>query len=253
MLIAVATVKGSAGASVTALGVAAAWPDVAVLVECDPDGGSLAYRFGHHPDPGLSSLAAACRVAGANEPLERHTQQLRLGVRVVVAPAGDVAAASVQTVAYADGTVLGRAARDATVVADLGRVSRGGPGMVLAGSADHVLIVVRPVVDELVQVQTRVDWLREQIGGRLWLVCAGDGPYSAKEIGRDIGVPVLGRLPFDRRGAGVLSGALTSRGWRRFPLPAAAARLAASLADTAASPAPTSPYEAPVAPAEVHR
>src|SRR5262249_61331290 len=77
MLIAVASVKGAPGVTTLALGLAALWPELgAVLVECDPDGGDLAARFGHHPDPGLASLAAAARTGSRAVPLAGHVQRL---------------------------------------------------------------------------------------------------------------------------------------------------------------------------------
>ncbi len=55
MLIAVCSLKGSPGVTTWALALAACWPRPAsaVLVECDPSGGSLAARFGLAPAPGL--------------------------------------------------------------------------------------------------------------------------------------------------------------------------------------------------------
>jgi hypothetical protein len=223
-----------------------------VLVECDPDGGSLEYRFGQHPDPGLSSWAAACRAGRSAESLERHTQPLCLGVDVVIAPAGDAAAASVQTLAYADGNVFASAGQRADLVVDVGRVARGGPGLVVAGAADHLLVVVRPVLDELVQVQTRMPWL-EQLPGKVWLVCAGPGPFAAKEIAEGLGAPVLGMLPHDERGAGVLSGQAMNRAWRRLPLPSAIAEIASALSRQARTPTRTGDGSTAPASAEMHR
>ncbi|GIJ64386.1 hypothetical protein [Virgisporangium aurantiacum] len=230
VLVAVASAKGSHGATTLALALAARWTQPgAVLVECDADGGDLAYRFGHHPDPGLSSLAAACRAGAVDEPLTRHVQRLGLGVDVVLAPPGDAAAASVQTLAYAAGGVLARAGTVLTVVADVGRLTRGGPGLQLAATADHVLLVVAPELAELAQVGARLGWLREALRGRLWLVRVGSGRYSAVEMARDLGVDVAGEVPHDRSGAGVLSGRLVGRGWWRQQLPRAAAGIAHTL------------------------
>ncbi len=234
MFIAVGSVKGSNGVTTLALGLTAMWPQPgAVLVECDADGGDLAYRFGHNPYPpmpGLSSLAAACRDGAGQASLTDHVQRLRLGVEVVLAPPGDVAAASAQTLAYAGADVLNRAASTATVVADVGRLTRGGPGLALAAAADHLLLVARPTLDQLTQVQVRLDWLSEAIRGRLWLVRAASGRYWPKEMTRDLDVHVAGELPSDRWGAGVLAGRLVGTGWRRLRLPRAARSIALTLA-----------------------
>src|SRR5262245_7713091 len=126
MFLAVGSAKGPHGATTLAVALAARWTQPgAVLVECDADGGDLAYRFGHHPDPGLSSVATACRAGVADVPLAAHVQRLRLGVDAVLAPPGDAAAASVQTLAYAAESLFARAGSSATVVADVGRLTRG--------------------------------------------------------------------------------------------------------------------------------
>jgi hypothetical protein len=234
MLIAVACVKGAPGVSTFALGLAALWPtEGAVLVECDPAGGDLAARFGHHPDPGLASLAAACRTgagdSAADVVLAEHAQRLRVGATVVLAPPGDSAAVSVHTLAAGGLQLLRRAATEHPVVLDLGRLERGGPGMDLAVAADLLLVVAGAGLAEQIQVQARLDWLRPQLGGRLRMVLAGGGGYRPAEIQRDLGVPVLGRLPHGRFAAGALTGQLHVPNWYRLRLARAIHTIAATL------------------------
>jgi len=252
-LVVVASVKDAPGVTSLALGIAAGWPRPgAVLVEADPDGGDLAARFGHHPDPGLVSFAAAARSGGAADLLRGHAQRLRLDVDVLLAPPGDAAIAAVQSLAYAGAGALRRPAGEATVVVDVGRLAQGGPGLALAGMAGEVLLVVRPTLDALTQVQARLGWLRQALAGRLWLALSGPGPYRAAEISRDLGVPVVGEVPRnDRTGAGVLAGRLVGRGWRRLRLPRAARGIAARLA--AEQPRQAVPPVLAGAWAEVHR
>src|SRR5207248_3088560 len=83
-----------------------------------------------------------------------------------------------------------------------------------------VVLVAHPTLDQLTQVQARLGWLREALGGRLWLALCGPGPYRAAEIARDLRVQVAGELPDDGKGAGVLSGRLVGRGWQRLRLTA---------------------------------
>jgi hypothetical protein len=235
MLIAVGSVKRSPGATSVAVGLAALWPNPdAVMLECDPDGGDLAARFGHHPDPGLSSLAAAGRAGRTDEPLSRHVQRLAIGVDVVLATPGDAAAASVRTLAYGGHDVLAHTAAGA-VVLDVGRLSRGGPGLVLAARAEHVLLLTRPSLDDLTHVEARLDWVRTELPGRIWLVRVGTGRYPAAEMSRDLDVPVIGTIPHSRWGAGVLSGQLHIPNWRRLTLGRALRRIAETL--SAAQPA----------------
>jgi len=248
MLVAVASLKGAPGVTTLCVGMAALWPGApAVVVECDPDGGDLVSRFGHHPAPGLATLAAAVRHGStgdgrgsSNRPdlrtgaLAPHLQQLSLGVHAVLAPPGE-AAVSAAIVAEHAGAVLLPPAGGA-VVADVGRVARPGPGLLIAAGADHVLLVARPTVEDLRLVAWRLDALRGAVSGQLWLVLAGDGPIAAGEAARDTGVPVIGAVPRDRWGAGVLSGRITATGWRRLRLPRAARTIAAGLVGAAPNP-----------------
>jgi hypothetical protein len=228
----VGSVKDAPGVTTLALGMAVGWPRPgAVLVEADADGGDLAARFGHHPDPGLVSFVAAARSGTGSGLLRGHVQRLRLDVEVVLAPPGDAAIAAVQTLAYGGAQLLRHAAGDVTVVVDVGRLAQGSPGLALAAMAGDVVLVARPTLDQLTQVQARLGWLREAIGGRLWLALCGPGPYRAAEIARDLGVAVAGEVPHDRNGAGVLAGRLVGRGWRRLRLPRAACGIAWTLRD----------------------
>jgi hypothetical protein len=236
MLIAVASMKGAPGVTTLTLGLTALWPELgAVLVECDPDGGDLAARFGHHPDPGLASLAAAARTGSAQVPLAEHVQRLAVGANVVLAPPGDGAAAAVQTLTYRGGEPLRRVGDDQPVVVDLGRLARSGPGMALAAVADHLLVVTSARLAEATQVQARLEWLRPELSGRLWLVRAGDGGYGSAELTRDLGVQVIWDLPHSRLGAGALTGQLRVPNWRRLKLARAIRGIATTL--TTAQPA----------------
>jgi hypothetical protein len=230
MLIATASLKRSRGVTTLAVGLAALWPESgAVLVECDPDGGDLAARFGHHPDPGLTSLAAAARPGATDVALADHVQRLSVGVDAVLAPAGDSAAASVQTLAAGDADLLRRLAGDQPVVLDLGRLSRSGAGLDLAATADHVLVVTGGDLADVTQVQARLGWLRPAVRGRLWLVRAGAGGYSSTEIARELGVQVIWDLPQSRLGAGALTGQLRVPNWRRLGLARALRGIATTL------------------------
>jgi hypothetical protein len=252
-LVVVGSVKDAPGVTTLAVGLVAGWPRPgAVLLEADPDGGDLAVRFGHHPDPGLVSFAAAARSGTDPGLLRRHVQRLRLDIDVVLAPPGDSAIAAVQTVAYGGVQVLRHAAGDATVVVDVGRLAQGGPGLAVAAMAADVVLVARPTLDQLIQVRARLGWLREALGGRLWLALSGPGFYRAAEVARTLGVEVIGEVPRnDRSGAGVLAGRLVGRGWQRLRLPRAARAIAWTLHD--ARPRPAAPPVLHGARAEMHQ
>lgn len=237
VLIAVASIKGAPGVTTMAVGLAAVWPRPgAVLVECDPAGGDLWARFGHHPNPGLSGLAAATLQRGNGQAFLAHQQRLAVGANVVLAVPGDGAAASVHTLAQRGIGLLRQAATAAPVLLDVGRLDPHSPSFALASAADHVLLMARPDLAEQTQVGARLPWLVPNLSGQLWLVPAGAGRLATGEIARDLGIPVIGNVPRSRWGAGVLCGQLHVPNWRRLGLGRAIAAIAAVLA--AAGPAP---------------
>ena len=240
MVVAICSVKEAPGVSTVALGLAALWPDEAgaVLLECDRGGGDLAARFGHYPDPGMLSLAAAARGGGPVD-LAAHTQRLGVGADVVLAPPGDTAAAGVATLATGGPRVLRRLAADRTVIVDLGRIYRGGPGLALAAAADHLLVVCGADLAAQAQVAARLEWLRPAVGGRLWLVRAGRG-YHPDEISHDLGVPVIWSVPRSRLVAGALNGTLRVPNWSRLGMGRAIGQIATTL--VTAQPAMVVPH-----------
>ncbi|GLH98817.1 hypothetical protein [Phytohabitans aurantiacus] len=273
MLIAVASVKGSPGATTLALGMAALWPRPgAVLVECDAAGGDLAVRFGHHPDhpdgPGLSGLAAATLPAapqpqppastppGPIQPatagglLAGFAQRLSVGADVVLAAPGPAAAAAVRTLTEHGITTLRQAAATRTVVLDVGRLDAASPSLPLAAAADHLLLVARPEPAEQHQVGARLAWLQSLLSGRLWLAPAGDGRLPAAELTSTFDVPVIGVLPHHRWAAAALTGRMRVPNWRRLSLGTAIGQIAVRLADLEPIPdlgtVPHPPVVAPV-------
>lgn len=210
MLIAVCSLKGSPGATTWATALAACWPRPAraVVVECDPSGGSVMARFGLAAAPGLVSLAAAARHDTAPGLLWTHVQAVPGGVPVVAAPAGaDYTRAALHTLldSRASLSVLrGAAVGGAVVIADCGRLDTTSPAMAIARQADRMLLLVRPLADELTTLAAGLSMVD------LWsmrpdLLLAGAG-YPAGEITRELGVPVLATIPQDPRGVRALCG-----------------------------------------------
>jgi hypothetical protein len=236
MLIAVCSVKGSPGVTTFAIALAACWPqpERCVLVECDPSGGDVAIRFSLVSSPGLVSLAAAARRRTDPALLWQHTQSLPGGLPVVVAPPGaDQARAALEALVpegSSDVTVLRAptASPGVVVIADCGRVDPASPVMPVARSADAMVLVSRAHADALGHLATRLAtvgrWSR-----RPALVLTGPG-YPTSAVERELGVPVIARVPEDRRGAAALSGRSAGRGPSRSSLGRTAARVAAVLA-----------------------
>jgi hypothetical protein len=110
-----------------------------------------------------------------------------------------------------------------TVLVDAGRWWSGSPAETLISAADVLLVVARPTLEELSQVEARAEGLRA-LAGDVRLLLIGDGPWPPGEVAARLRLPVADVLPNDRHGAGVLSGrsvprrGWSSTGWTRLPL-----------------------------------
>ncbi|MGH3761029.1 chromosome partitioning protein [Actinophytocola sp.] len=257
MLIAVCSLKGSPGVTTWSVALAARWPQPAriALVECDPSGGSVATRFELASTPGLVSLAAAARRDATAELLWSHAQPLAGGLPVVAAPPGaDYTRAALHALLDSRKkgvSVLRDAAtvQGAVVIADCGRLDSTSPAMSIAREADQVLLLARPHADELTHLAAGLAMV-DLWSMRPGLMLVGPG-YPAAEVARELGMPVLARVPRDDKGARALSGhAGTRRGPARSALGKAAHQLATRLAmpprEPDASAMPLSVRERPV-------
>ena len=254
MLVCVGSVKGSPGVTTLAVAMAARWPDGwgRVLVEADPAGGDLAARYGLEVSPGLVSLAVAARRNTDPAQVRLYVQRLPGELPVLVGPArGDQARAALTAICAADsrGGVLAAFAKreDAVAVVDVGRLETGSPVTPLVEVADLLLLVARPRADELAHVAAYADAASLHSGlrrGRTRLLLVGQG-YSPEDVQREVGLPVAGTIPMDRRTAAALSGAGAARPSNRSRLIRAAGRVAAELAaGLTVTPHPT-PEESP--------
>ena len=172
-----------------------------LLVEADPAGGTLAASSGWPPEPSLVSLAAAARRGGDPALVWEHCQQLPGGARVLAAPAlGEQARGALGML----GALLGRLGElEAEVLVDCGRLDPGSPALSLWEAAGTAVLVARP---RLADLQALASWLEGCSGARAaGLVPVGDGPYPDAEIAEALGLPVLGRLPWDPDAAEALT------------------------------------------------
>jgi hypothetical protein len=217
---------------VTTLAVAlgARWPaqENPIVVEADPAGGGLMARFRLPDSPGLVSLAAAARRSTDATVLFQHAQPLPGGLRAVLGPVGtEQSRAVLSALTNSGASVLRRAADlpDTIVIADCGRVDPDSPALPIIRAADAMLLVARPRDDELahvsVKLQTAQRWSRKPC-----FMLIGDG-YPTREVSHVLGIPVMGRVPHDERGAALLGGRRAGlRGSERSALGRAAARIA---------------------------
>ena len=206
-VIALASVKASPGVTTSLLALAATWPDQrpVLLVDADPDGGSLAARTGLPTEPGLASLAAAARRTLRAGELDRHTQPLPGGLPAVVGPAdAEHASRALELLGGPLATVL-RSQEDRDVLVDCGRLRASSPSGPLAAAADVLVVVARPRLDELQHLRPALPRL-VAAGARPALLLVGDGPYPPGEVAAALDVPVLEALPHDPAAADQLSG-----------------------------------------------
>ncbi len=161
MLVAVCSEKGSPGATTSALVLAAAWPQPAVLVEADPAGSDLTFRLRTEKGDPLSasptvlSLATAAR-SGEHDPLARAVHRINDQLQVVPGFLLAEQAASVP-----DWSVLARALRatDRPVIVDLGRLTNASPVVAVAAAADLLVVAARPDPESYVRTRDRLTLL----------------------------------------------------------------------------------------------
>jgi MinD-like ATPase involved in chromosome partitioning or flagellar assembly len=166
-LYAIASAKGSPGATIAAMALATVWPTDPVLADVDPSGGDLTWRC-RTPDGnpidtnrGLLSLGASVRRGAHEAALEEHLQEVSGGVQVL---AGVESAGQVAGLGAAWGqlsTVFKEYSAD--VLADCGRVVPGSASLPVMQKADAVLFVVRPGIEGVAHLRDRLLSLRATI------------------------------------------------------------------------------------------
>ena len=210
-----------------------------LLVEADPDGGSLAAWLGVPAAPSLSTLVTTARHEGegvAWSLVEAHARRTPRGPTVVSAPVRAVEAN--RAVAEAVRTVFPvPSSAPCDVIVDAGRLRSPGPPAV-ASVADTVVLCHRQEHASTPAAGVRIGRLLDQaetIGGRPRLVLAvlGSVPYGAGEIAELVGDRIgqaidHASLAVDPLAAAVLAGraGVSARRLARLPLLRSTARLA---------------------------
>ncbi|WP_335989889.1 hypothetical protein [Glycomyces sp. MUSA5-2] len=206
-LIAVAELAAAQGATTTALGLAACWPEaevVPVVVECDPAGGDLAARWDLSVRPGLAEAGGAAAAAEQPGPaaLDAGTQAIAVAgrtVEVVCASLGGAEVAPALAVLAAPGSKA-LAAPDGWVVADAGRLDPHAPTWALLAAADCTVLVARADLEGLAHLRARLDALAGSLAGPIAnraIIALAPGTYTvdkATDLLRAAGVeiPVAG-------------------------------------------------------------
>jgi MinD-like ATPase involved in chromosome partitioning or flagellar assembly len=169
MLVAVCSDKGSPGATTTALALAAAWREPAVMVEADPYGGDLAVRMRTDAGtvlaetPTVLTAAAAARTRRDGALATEYAQ--RVNGQLSVLPGHLVAE---QTAGISDWTPLATslACSSRPVVVDLGRLHAGSPVLPVAAAADVLVIVARAETGAVIRLRERLSRLVPALAAR---------------------------------------------------------------------------------------
>ncbi|MEV2276812.1 hypothetical protein AB0I72_14650 [Nocardiopsis sp. NPDC049922] len=235
--VAVLSLGGAPGVTVTAMALAASWQQEpgALLIEADASGGDIGTWRRLFVSPGLTDLAAAARHersdgTGAG-PLE-HAQVLDGGLPVCPAPASaDRADGAVRLLAQNASSLLSPSGH-ATVL-DLGRLAPRSATAHLAARADVALLLVRDDLAQLRRLQESARYLFETLP-RAWTVIVG-GSGSTAEIAGAVGLRVWGRVPDDDRSVAFLRGETGLRRPERRPLFRAVASLSRAVVREAAA------------------
>ncbi|MCL9794024.1 hypothetical protein, partial [Frankia sp. AgKG'84/4] len=206
-LVVVGSVKASPGVTTATVGLAAGWPmrpggAPVVAVEADPSGGDVAGWY-ELAASGLVTWAAQAR--SGRGALSGHVRELPGGVEVVAAPVDAIAARGAVEVLAEAGAVRA-AANSVTVVADVGRLDLFSPAGPLIAAADVLVVLARPVPVELARVVGREGQLTAAGRRDCVLLLVGETPWPVDRVAESVGMPVLGVLPDDPRGAARIAG-----------------------------------------------
>ena len=234
-LVALASAR-SPGLTTLAVALAAIWPEPrrAVVVELDPDGGTLASSVSANPDPGLTSLAASGRRYLSPELIVSNFQQLPNGQAVLLAPpspdrtVADLRALSAVGLGETLASLPGF-----DVLADCGRIDSVSPALSVLQQANAAIFVIRPTVADVVGLRDRLETLdlrspQLQAG----IIVINHGPHASEEVARVFRLPVIGTIAWDPRSAEILAEG------RRPPASSKLLRTAAAVASDVAGQIP---------------
>ena len=191
-IVVVGAVHGSPGATSFALDLSRQCGPDTLLIEADPDGGSLAARLDLALKPGLMELAGAGRVGIEADDVWRFAQSTSFGLAVVVAhPAAEQTTSAIRAAMSHIVNAVGNLT--CTVIVDVGRLRPGSPSLAAAASADHTLVISDNSVEAIVALTHRARVLQ---GCRSPLVVMNASrPYSVGDIATSTGQRVWGVVP----------------------------------------------------------
>lgn len=204
MIVVIGSGKASPGVSTLAAGLAAAAGQGAVLVEADPDGGSVAPNWQLSVEVGMQQVAAQTGRGVSVEAVTQAFQPLAGGpAQVLVAPTDPGMARSVFGLAARPlAPVVGRLGDP--VVIDVGRAGRSSLVWPLVEAADLAVVTCRPRLPEVAAVAHSCEEFAAAVG-QVGIVCVGDSPYPTAEVAEFGGVRLFGVVADDSAGAAAFS------------------------------------------------
>jgi hypothetical protein len=152
----------------TALALGTAWAGEVAVADLDPVGGDVLWRTRDvageplDPDHGMLSLAAAARRGATETTLADHLQDCSLGFPVLAGVPTPEQLAGLGSVWTQLPQIFGSYAGD--VLVDLGRVVPGSASLPVLLQADAVVFTVRPDIEGVAQLRTRLRGLADALG-----------------------------------------------------------------------------------------
>jgi hypothetical protein len=223
-VLALASAKGAPGVTTTALALTLAWPKPVLLVEADASGSSsilAGYMAGSVPhDRSIVGLIRATRAGQSlDDALWRLVYPLgddgpNTSRGLLAAPQDSAQAVSLRGLWPALPGLWRRIEEQhgVDVIIDAGRFGAANEPTPLLDDADLAVVVTRTSLPDIAALAARLEALPNLTApdGReipkLHLLLVGEGrPYTGREIGKRIPVPVAGAMPMDPRAAAVLS------------------------------------------------
>jgi hypothetical protein len=249
-LIAVASAKGSPGATTTALLFGALWPRPVIVAECDPHGGDVAARLPAEdggvidPDRGLLSLGAAGRKTLRPELVPDHTQRISGGLEVLVGVRMPEQSSGLAHQWGQLGPIFG-GIPGYDVIADAGRLGASTPQNVMLAAASDLVMVCDAQPSNVVHMRERILALQPSLhpesssGTRIHVAVVADPKrrQAVREINEALqraaaAVADVFHVANDRKGAGFFSGQMEGRPDRTALVKSALPIVARLAADT---------------------
>ncbi|MER6971183.1 hypothetical protein ABT304_09030 [Nocardioides sp. NPDC000445] len=209
-VIALCSASGSPGVTTTTLGLAIGWPRPVLVVEADPTGGSaiLAGYLRGHVEPGPDLVDLALSPTGITDALPQVVRPISgTSVSYVAGPRTHQQAGALRD--HWAGLAAALANLEETgqdVLVDAGRLGLIGSPEPLLAAADITMLVVRTDLPAISAARSWAETVRQPgIGWRRGgLMLVGEGqPYTAREVTRVLGLPIVAELADDPVAAAV--------------------------------------------------